>query len=476
MSSADVVDDQAIVAHSSFVGADSSTADDVSSSVVDERSKNFTPTENLSLKNDMKLNHNRQILLSNGGGGGGGGVGSGDLNHNSHNDDDDDNDHESQASTSESMQTNSLNGKQTSSSSDGKNISSTMVNTLTHAVVDRRPGDVVDEENQENDTDFTLHQKALAHYYAKMGRGRNIDDWRQENSTSPTPPSRERSVSDVILKSSTNDNSFNESTSANNGVGVDKRTGQKISPSSHHDDRHNNHHHHHQHQSRQSSSSPMAAAAAAAAVGASFPPPHVVGSSPFFANPFVAPFSAHLPQAQMVAGDDGSVNSSGIFNGMDSSNVRMNPYSGGFYISPQYYQELFQQYMRAVNAAGHTVGVSPASEQGEVVFDDTEECLNDIQQRLRSSTEPTNVQTATDVSPVSTMYRRSSSADNGTGAGNCGVVHRSEQSAFDDVSKKATGDQPSENFSKEFVGKRLAEQIDANLFANELVKKVNFVW
>uniref|UniRef100_A0A914BYT2 Uncharacterized protein n=1 Tax=Acrobeloides nanus TaxID=290746 RepID=A0A914BYT2_9BILA len=78
---------------------------------------------------------------------------------------------------------------------------------------------------------------------------------------------------------------------------------------------------------------------------------------PYFANPFVAPF---MPQAQqsatsnVVSGSVPSGNSpsstpptnTSPFPGVDHADYRMNPFTGGYYLSPSQYQEMMQQYMQ----------------------------------------------------------------------------------------------------------------------------------
>lgn len=351
--------------------------------------------------------------------------------------------------------------------------------------------DESERTTQEGEYD-DLHKKALAHYYAKLNRRDeedDDDDWRQDSSSS-SPPIRERSVSDVInvqqlqqQQQTKNDNTvnYNNSNNHNNSeVETDNNSKRTVGSQQHYQKVSSSY-------DQRRSASPMVAAAAAATAATITNYP-VSGASPFFANPFVAPFSAHLPQAQIV-NDDGSINSSlGIFNGVDSNNVRMNPYSGGFYISPQYYQELFQQYMRAVNAAGHNVGVSPASEQGDVIYDDTNyettpSSTAEIQ-RIRSSTDPTDVGHTVGVQQQPIDRRLSSSVDHSS------TFRSSEQSAFEEVQQsrrpttineaqqKIILNQQSANSADagnndSSIGKRLAEQMEANIFAQELAKKVN---
>ncbi len=98
---------------------------------------------------------------------------------------------------------------------------------------------------------------------------------------------------------------------------------------------------------------------------------------PFLVNPFMAPY---LPQPQYGGFGQNSEEQVEANREMDPG-FQYNPYSGGYFLTPTQYQEMMQQYLQSVLAAGGAAmsfpsgaGLSPASEPGDVIFDDTKEC------------------------------------------------------------------------------------------------------
>ncbi len=98
---------------------------------------------------------------------------------------------------------------------------------------------------------------------------------------------------------------------------------------------------------------------------------------PFLVNPFMAPY---LPQPQYGGFGQTSEEQVEANREMDPG-FQYNPYSGGYFLTPTQYQEMMQQYLQSVLAAGGAAmsfpggaGLSPASEPGDVIFDDTKEC------------------------------------------------------------------------------------------------------
>ncbi|KAH7730147.1 hypothetical protein AAVH_02639 [Aphelenchoides avenae] len=100
---------------------------------------------------------------------------------------------------------------------------------------------------------------------------------------------------------------------------------------------------------------------------------HLAGFSshapPFFANPFMAPF---LPQQLNNAAPGSVIAGSGVsspttspppaavvgqqspFPGLDGTEFRMNPLTGGYFLAPSQYQEMMQQYMQSLMVAAAT--------------------------------------------------------------------------------------------------------------------------
>lgn len=79
---------------------------------------------------------------------------------------------------------------------------------------------------------------------------------------------------------------------------------------------------------------------------------------PFFANPFMVPFAPHLPQANVSQQSPSNEKSTPEEWNANMVGVRRNPDSGGFFLHPQYYHELLQQYLR--NMAVADVGTEEA--------------------------------------------------------------------------------------------------------------------
>ncbi|KAI6234463.1 hypothetical protein M3Y99_00797700 [Aphelenchoides fujianensis] len=86
------------------------------------------------------------------------------------------------------------------------------------------------------------------------------------------------------------------------------------------------------------------------AQGVNFP-----GAAPFFANPFMAPFMPQQP-----VGLDGRTSisptsspSPNDLNGVPRADFRVNPLTGGYFLSPAQYQQMMQDYMQLMMSASN---------------------------------------------------------------------------------------------------------------------------
>lgn len=80
------------------------------------------------------------------------------------------------------------------------------------------------------------------------------------------------------------------------------------------------------------------------------------GAAPFFANPFIT--SPFMPQ--QPAGLDGRTSisptsspSPNDLNGVPRSDFRVNPLTGGYFLSPAQYQQMMQEYMQLMMSASN---------------------------------------------------------------------------------------------------------------------------
>lgn len=118
---------------------------------------------------------------------------------------------------------------------------------------------------------------------------------------------------------------------------------------------------------------------------------------PFFANPFMVPFAPHLPQANVSEQSPSNEKCTPEEWNSNMAGVRRNPDSGGFYLHPQYYHELLQQYLRnmAITDAGTeeaNVHVPGSNEEGNAKistnssYENVSHGLPDHEQRPDSGT------------------------------------------------------------------------------------------